>query len=164
MVFYDSFLAFLRLKVAFRFIIKSRSWHQALPLLVSISSLRGSLEWEPPWRCPMVFKNRPSTNAAAMCPGCRSSQPGPCHGFIRLAGACWQQIRTLSPRLSVLDFSVASTLTCGSIDRPFIVLTETTLAVCVRPSWLLPVRRRGLLGSLTVLTLKFGSGLPNVPV
>ena len=135
MVFYDSFLAFLRLKVAFRFIIKSRSWHQALPLLVSISSLRGSLEWEPPWRCPMVFKNRPSTNAAAMCPGCRSSQPGPCHGFIRLAGACWQQIRTLSPRLSVLDFSVASTLTCGSISS----LCATKLAVACqtpRPAWL----------------------------
>jgi hypothetical protein len=38
------------------------------------------------------------------------------------------------------------------------------VAVCVRSSWLLSVRRRGPLGSLTVLTLKFGSGLPNVPV
>jgi hypothetical protein len=81
---------------------------------------------------PNGFQEPTFNQCSCYVPGLQKQSAGP---MSRLHSLGWQQIRTLSPRLSVLDFSVASTLTCGSISS----LCATKLAVACqtpRPAWL----------------------------
>jgi hypothetical protein len=94
-----------------------------------------------PQRNPLYYQEQITRRCLCWSPSALCEAPSSLHGDVQ-----WFLRTDLQP-MQLLRARVAE-----------------AVAVCVRSSWLLSVRRRGLLGSLTVLTLKFGSGLPNVPV